>query len=176
PHTNIATVYADEAGEAALLRDVAGDYPNVTAVRVRDAIARVTDALTGIAVAISYGAGATLLTGFIVLIGAAAAGEPARVFEAAVLKTVGASRGVILASFAIRSAILGAAAGSVALMAGIAAGWGVTVYVMHTSYQFQPLPAFLIVVGGALATLVAGLLYAWRPLTARPAQVLRARE
>ena len=176
PHTNIATVYADEAVEAALLRDVAGDYPNITAVRVRDAIARVTQALTGIAAAISYGAGATLLTGFIVLIGAAAAGEPARVFEAAVLKTVGASRGVILASFAIRSAILGAAAGGVALMAGIAAGWGVTVYVMQASYQFQPLPAFLIVVGGALATLVAGLLYAWRPLTARPAQVLRARE
>lgn len=176
PHTNIATVYADEAVEASLLRDVAGDYPNITAVRVRDAIARVTEALTGIAVAISYGAGATLLTGFIVLIGAAAAGEPARVFEAAVLKTVGASRGIILISFAIRAAILGAAAGGVALMAGIAAGWGVTVYVMQTSYQFQPLPAFLIVVGGALATLVAGLLYAWRPLTVRPAQVLRARE
>ncbi len=176
PHTNIATVYADETGEAALLRDVAGDYPNITAVRVRDAIARVTEALTGIAAAISYGAGATLLTGFIVLIGAAAAGESARIFESAVLKAVGASRRVILASFAIRSAILGAAAGGVALMAGTAAGWGVTVHVMQTSYQFQPLSAFLIVTGGASATLVAGLLYAWRPLMVRPAQVLRARE
>ncbi len=176
PHTNIATVYADEAVEATLLRDVAGDYPNITAVRVRDAIARVSDALAGIAAATSYGAGATLLTGFIVLIGAAAAGEPARIFEAAVLKTVGASRGRILASFAMRSVILGSAAGSVALLAGVVAGWGVTVYVMQTSYQFQPLSAGLIVVGGASATLLAGLIYAWRPLMARPAQVLRARE
>ncbi len=176
PHTNIATVYADQAVEATLLRDVAGDYPNITAVRVRDAIARVSDALAGIAAATSYGAGATLLTGFIVLIGAAAAGEPARIFEAAVLKTVGASRGRILASFAMRSVILGSAAGSVALLAGVVAGWGVTVYVMQTSYQFQPLSAGLIVVGGASATLLAGLIYAWRPLMARPAQVLRARE
>jgi putative ABC transport system permease protein len=176
PHTNIATVYADEASEAALLRDIAGDYPNVTAIRVRDALARVSTALKGIAAATSYGAGATLLTGFVVLIGAAAAGEPARVFEAAVLKTVGATRGRILLSFAIRSAILGAAAGAVALLAGVIAGWGVMTYVMQTVYQFQPLSAFVIVAGGALATLVAGLAFAWRPLMVRPAQVLRARE
>ena len=39
-----------------------------------DAIARVSEALNGIAAATSYAAGITLLTGFVVLIGAAAAG------------------------------------------------------------------------------------------------------
>lgn len=176
PHTNIATVYAEEAAEAPLLRDVAGDYPNITAIRVRDAIARVASALDGIAAATSYGAGATLLTGFIVLLGAAAAGEPARIFEAAVLKTVGSSRAKILASFAIRSAILGAAAGMVALLAGVIAGWGIMTFVMETPYRLEVASALAIVGGGTLATLVAGLAYAWRPLTARPAQVLRGRE
>jgi putative ABC transport system permease protein len=176
PHTNIATVYAEEAAEAPLLRDVAGDYPNITAIRVRDAIARVASALDGIAAATSYGAAATLLTGFIVLLGAAAAGEPARIFEAAVLKTVGGTRGKILASFAIRSAILGAAAGLVALLAGVTAGWSIMTFVMETPYRLEIGSALAIVGGGAFATLVAGLAYAWRPLTARPAQVLRGRE
>ena len=176
PHTNIATVYAEEEAEAALLRDVAGDYPNITAIRVRDAIARVSDALKGIAAATSYGAGATLLTGFIVLIGAAAAGEPARIFEAAVLKTVGATRRRILASFAMRSALLGAAAGSVALLAGVLAGWAVMTFVMEADYTFEPFSAVAIIAGGATATLLAGLAYAWRPLLSRPAQVLRGRE
>jgi len=176
PHTHIATVYAEQEAEAAILRDVAGDAPNITAIRVRDALDNVADALRGIAAATSYGALATLITGFVVLIGAAAAGERARVFEAAVLKTLGAVRGTVLASFAIRSAILGGAAGLVAIATGALGGWAVMTFVMETTYRFEPVSAFAIVIGGALATLIAGLAFALRPLAARPARILRARE
>ena len=176
PHTHIATVYAEEAAEAAILRDVAGNAPNITAIRVRDGIALVTEALQGLAAATSYGAAATLLTGFIVLIGAAAAGERARVFEAAVLKTLGATRATILASFALRSAMLGAAAGTVAICAGALAGWAVMTFVMDGTYRFEWVSATAIILGGAMATLLAGLAFAWRPLAARPAGVLRAKE
>jgi putative ABC transport system permease protein len=176
PHTNIATVYAEETAEAAILRDVAGAAPNITAIQVRDALDRVADALRGIAAATSYGAAATLLTGFIVLIGAAAAGERRRVFEAAVLKTVGATRGQILLSFALRAAMLGAAAGAVAIVAGALGGWAVMTLVMDSTYRFEPVSAAAIVIGGMLATLLAGLAFAWRPLAARPARVLRAQE
>lgn len=175
PHTYIATVYAEEAAEAQILRDVAGDAPNVTAIRVRDALDRVAEALQGIAQATSYAALATLLTGFVVLIGAAAAGERGRVFEAAVLKTLGASRGTILASFALRASLLGAAAGLVAIITGALGGWAVMTFVMETDYVFEPISAITIIVCGAATTLLAGLAFAWRPLANRPAQVLRAR-
>ena len=118
----------------------------------------------------------TLITGFLVLIGAAAAGERARVFEAAVLKTLGASRRRILISFALRSAILGAAAGLVAILAGIAAGWGVMVRVMDAEFSVAWGSALTIVAGGVIVTMLAGLAFAWRPLAARPARVLRSRE
>ncbi|SNS91504.1 ABC transporter permease [Tropicimonas sediminicola] len=176
PHSHIATIYAAPEAEAAILRDLARSYPNITAIRVRDAIDRVTEVLAGIAAAITYGAAATLVTGVIVLIGAAAAGERMRVFESAVLKTVGAARGQILGYFAIRSALLGAAAGIVAIFCGGLSGWAVTTFVMETDYAFEPVSALLIVTGGVLATLLAGLAFAWRPLAARPARVLRARE
>ncbi|MBT8410306.1 MAG: FtsX-like permease family protein, partial [Octadecabacter sp.] len=176
PHTHIATVYAEEEAEAAILRDVAGAAPNITAIRVRDALDQVAEALRSLAAATSYGAAATLITGFVVLIGAAAAGERGRVFEAAILKTLGASRRHILASFALRSALLGAAAGIVAIVAGALGGWAVMTFVMETSYRFEWVSALAIVVGGALATLLTGLAFAWRPLAARPARVLRARE
>lgn len=176
PHTHIATIYADEAAEAGILRDLAQAYPNITAIRVRDAIDRVSEVLRTIAAAVTYGALATLITGGIVLIGAAAAGERGRTFEAAVLKTLGATRGAILANFAMRSALLGAAAGLVAIAAGAAAGWGITRFVMDTDFVFEPISAIAIVAGGILVTLLAGLAFAWRPLAARPAGVLRARE
>jgi putative ABC transport system permease protein len=125
---------------------------------------------------VTIGALSTLLTGAIVLVGAAAAGEQARVFEAAVLKTLGASRRAILLNFALRSVILGAAAGLVAVAAGATAAWAVTRFVMETDYRFEPVSALLIVAGGVLVTLLTGLAFALRPLSQPPARVLRARE
>lgn len=176
PHTWLATIYADQEAEAAILRDLGREYPNITMISVRDAITRVSGLMGQVAAAITYGAMATLVTGFVVLIGAAAAGERARTYEAAVLKTLGASRAEILANFALRSAVLGAAAGVVAVVAGGIAGWAVTHYIMENDFVFEPISALAIVTGGIVATILAGLFYAWRPLSVRPARVLRARD
>lgn len=176
PHSFISTVYAEEQAEAAILRDLASQFPNITAIRVRDAIDRVAGVLSGLASATSYGAGAALVTGFLVLIGAAAAGEGARTYEAAVLKTLGATRRRILMSFALRAALLGVAAGAVALLAGILGGWAVSAYVFETEFTVIWPSAAVIVLGGVGATLLAGLAFSLRPLRARPAQILRARE
>ncbi|SEO82357.1 putative ABC transport system permease protein [Salinihabitans flavidus] len=176
PHSFIATVYADPGAEAALMRDLTNAYPNITAIRVRDAIDQVSGILGQLAAATAYGAAATLLTGFLVLIGASAAGQHSRSYEAAVLKTLGATRARILMSFAIRAALLGAGAGLVALAAGIAGGWAVSHHVLETGFDVIWPNALAIVAGGIAATLLAGLAFAWAPLTARPAHILRARE
>ncbi|MDF1856141.1 FtsX-like permease family protein [Pseudooceanicola sp.] len=176
PHSFIATLYTDEAAEPVILRDVSNMFPNVTAIRVRDAIERVSTLLAGLASATSYGAAATLLTGFLVLIGAALSGEGARIHEAAILKTLGASRRRILTSLVLRAALLGAAAGLVALVAGITGGWAVSRFVMETKFAIIWPSALAIVAGGLLANLAAGLAFAWAPLSARPAQVLRSRD
>ncbi len=168
PHTHIATVYAPPEAEAALLRDVTKTWPNITAIRIREAVDRVAEALSAIATATAWAAGGTLLTGFMVLIGAAAAGERARIYESAILKTLGATRGKILSSFALRSALMGAAAGIVAVAAGGIAGWAVMTFVMDSTYRFEPVSALGIVIGGVLATLLAGLAFALRPLGIRP--------
>ena len=176
PHSHIATIYAGEADEARILRDLASTWPNITAIRVRDAIARATEALDTIATATAWAAAAVLATGFVVLIGAAAAGEPARVYESAVLKVLGASRARILAGFLLRAGLMGAAAGVVAIVVGITSGWAVMVMVMEAEYHFEPVSALLIVLGGVLATLLAQALFLLRPLSVRPARVLRQQD
>jgi putative ABC transport system permease protein len=137
---------------------------------------RVAEALSAIATATAWAAAGTLFTGFVVLIGAAAAGERARIYEAAILKTLGATRGKILASFALRSALMGAAAGVVAVIAGGLSGWAVMTFVMDSPYRFEPISALGIVTAGVLATLLAGLAFALRPLSVRPARTLRAQD
>lgn len=63
-----------------------------------------------------------------------------------------------------------------ALAAGIAGGWAVSHFIMDTDFTVIWPSALGIVIGGAMATLLAGLGFAWRPLAARPAQILRGAE
>lgn len=180
PHSHIATVYTDPAAgpgaEAALLRDLAGRWPNITAIRVTDVIARVSEAMAAIAQATALAAGMTLITGLVVLIGAAAAGLSARAWESAILRTLGATRTTILASFALRSALAGAAAGVVAVGFGAASAWAVMHFVMQADYRFEPASALALVTGGAALSLIAGLGFSLRALSSRPAGILRARD
>ncbi|MFC3167249.1 ABC transporter permease [Paracoccus fontiphilus] len=176
PQTHIATVHAGGDAEARVLRDVSNAYPNITAVRVRDVAERVGEAMRALARATSLAALATLATGFVVLIGAAAAGERARVFEAAVLKTLGATRGLVLTSFALRSALMGAAAGLVAVAVAVLSAWAILTQVMEMDYRLAAGSALAVIAGGVLATMAAGLVFALRPLSARPARILRAQE
>lgn len=92
------------------------------------------------------------------------------------LKTLGAERGRILRSFALRSALLGAAAGFVALAAGVAGGWAVMRFVMEADFSVMWGSALSIITGGVIVTTLAGLAFAWRPLAVRPASELRGRE
>ncbi|MEM7597850.1 MAG: FtsX-like permease family protein [Pseudomonadota bacterium] len=174
PHTFLATVYSDQASEAAIFNDVTRAYPNVTAVRVRDAIEQFSGLLAGLASATAWGAAITLLTGFLVLIGAAAADQRSRSYEAAILKTLGATRARILAGLTLRAGLLGAAAGSVALAAGVGGAWAVSRYIMETSFEVAWGPAIGVVFGGALISLLAGLGFALGPMSAKPARVLRS--
>ena len=176
PHTWLATIYADTEAEGRLLRSLGGEFPNITIISVKDVIERVSGLLTAIGRAVIYGALATLLTGAFVLIGTAAMTERARVFEAAVLKTLGARRSAILRNFAYRSLILGAVAGGVAILAGGIAGWAVMTQVMEASFVFEPVSATIVVLAGIFINTIAGLIFAITPLGARPARVLRARD
>ncbi len=176
PHSFIATVYADPDAEADILRTLSQTFPNITAIRIKDAIERVSVLLGSIAAATSYGAAASLFTGFLVLIGAAASNEHARAYEASILKTLGASRLQILGSFAFRSIILGASAGLVALGAGVLGGWAIMHYVMQSDFTIIWPISFAIIGGGILTNLVAGMGFALRALNATPAKMLRSRE
>lgn len=176
PHSWIATVYATPESEAEILRDLSRAYPNITAIAVGEGLERVATLLGGIAQAIRWGAMVTLITGALVLIGTGLAGVRARLFEAALLKTLGASRARVLGALALRAAILGLAAGMVALGAGIAGGWAVARFVMEVPFAVDLTNAALVISIGVLGSVLSGLIFAAVPLSARPARVLRGRE
>jgi putative ABC transport system permease protein len=173
PHSHIATVHAAPAAEATIMREVARAFPTVTAIRVRDQVERVSQALGDLGAATRWASAVLLLTGLAVLIGAAGTEAQRQLSEAAILKVMGARRRRILASFALRAGLLGLVAGLVALGWGLVAAWAATRFVLHAEFAFAPGAAFAVVAGGIGLNLVAGLAFAARPLRMRPGRVLR---
>jgi putative ABC transport system permease protein len=173
PHTHIATLRSATASEGAVLRAISEAFPNVSGVRVRDALEQVAALLSRIGTALSATASLTLAAGALVLAGAVAAGQRRRVRDAVVLKTVGATRRQIRRAFLVEFGLLGATAGVIAAVAGTAAAWGVVRYILGADWVF--LPGTLAAVVLACTALTLGFGYAGTALAlrARPAPFLR---
>ena len=172
PHTHIATIYSDEQTEKILFKDLTDKYRNITMISVSEGIANVSRILSGLGTAIIYSSSVTLLVGFVVLIGASASSVSARAYEAAILKVLGSSRMLLIKTFIIRSLLLGASAGIVAIFAGVVGGWSVMTFVLESPYRFEPLSAITIVVSGAIFSLLSGMIYLVKLTNTKPNTVL----
>jgi len=173
PHTNIATIRGDPRRDAEVLRAITDAFPNVSGIRVRDALEAVAGLLGRVGVALSATGGITLLAGLLVLGGAVAAGQRQRVRDAVVLKTVGATRAQIRAAWLVEYALVGLVAGLLAALAGSAGAWAVVHFVMRADWV--PLPGLLAatVAGCAVLTLACGHLGTALALRVRPGPLLR---
>ena len=173
PHTHIATIRAAEASEVGVLRAITDAFPNVSGIRVRDALEAVANLLGRVGVALQATSSVTLLAGMLVLAGAVAAGQAARVRDAVILKTVGATRGQIRNAWLVEFGLLGLVAGLLAAAAGSAASWAVVRYVMRGEWVFLPGTLAVTVLGCVILTLGFGYVGTALALRVRPAAMLR---
>jgi putative ABC transport system permease protein len=177
PHSHIATLTypggstTDE--EIALLRAVADAFPTVTILRVRDALDAVGQIVSNLALAIRGASVLTLLVAVLVLGGALAAGHRHRVYDAVILKTVGATRMRLLSAYALEYLALGLATAVFGIAAGSAAAAFVIVRVMNLSFAWPPGPLLAAATGAVAATVVLGLIGTFTALGQKPAAVLR---
>jgi putative ABC transport system permease protein len=173
PHTYIATVRVDPAEEDRLFRAVSSAFPNITMVRVKEALAEVGTLLAALATGIGAASIITIIAGILVLAGAIAAGHRARLYEAVLLKVLGATRGRLAAIYAIEYGLLGTLAGLAAFGAGTLAAWAVTRFVLEIPMAFSGRAALATIVAGAAGTLILGLAGGFAALSAKPAARLR---
>src|SRR4029078_3669237 len=118
PHTFLATVKATPEAEEKIFKDVTDRFPNVTVVRIRDAIQTASEVLGNIGLAVRLIGLLSILAGVLVLPGAMLATQRRRIHEAVVMKVLGATRGRIAGTFAWEFAALGLATARAALAGG----------------------------------------------------------
>jgi putative ABC transport system permease protein len=173
PATWVATARVPAAAEPALQNAVAAAFPNVTAVPVRDVLERVGVVLGEIAVAVRLVALFTLGTGLIVMAGALAATRSQRLYESVVLRTLGATRGVVARAFAVEYGLLGAAAGVGGGVLATVLAWAVVRWVLDAPWSFDPAPLLVGLAATIGLALAIGFLTTFRLLGQKPLPVLR---
>ena len=146
----------------------------VTSVRVREALETIGAVVTNLVMAIRGASAVTLISAILVLGGALAAGHRHRVYDAVILKTLGATR----------SRLLGA------LHAGISddrcwpprcsawplvrlAAWLIVTRLMTLGFEWQAGSAAIVVGAALIVTVALGLAGTLMALNQKPASVLR---
>lgn len=173
PHSLLASVYAAPRRDGAVARAVAHGLPSVTMIRTGDVIGQIGTLLRQVAFAVRVAAGATVLAGLAVLVGAVAASARARRYDAVILKLLGATARQVLTAQAIEYALLALLLAGVALAAGVAAGWYVVTQVFEIGWAPHWPTVAATLAAAIVATLGIGLAGGWPALRARPAAALR---
>ena len=173
PQTHIATARTPPGGEAALERAVTDRFPNVSAIAVKDALAALSEIVSAIGTALRATAAITLAAGTLVLAGAVAAGQRRRVYEAVVLKVLGATRSDVTRAFLIEYGILGLTTAAIAAALGTLAAYLVLTRVMHQDWTFMPGALVSTALIATALTLGIGYAGTWKALGAKAAPFLR---
>lgn len=173
PQTHIATVRVDPDRESALVKEFAVRYPNVSAIRVKDAISTATHIINAVGWAVRSAAAIALIIGVLVLAGAMATGQQKRIYEAVLLKMLGGRRRDVAWGYLAEFVMLGSLSAIFALGMGSVAAYLFLTKVMKSSWTFDLPLAIGILILSLLLSVGLGFIGSWRALGARSAPYLR---
>ncbi len=176
PHTYIGIIRAPEGAQerAAFQNDLVTAYPNISAIDVREVLASVKEVIDNVTLAISIVGGIALFGGVLILVGAVAMTKFQRVYETAILRTLGASSRTLAAMLAGEYTALGLLAGVIGSAGALALSWAVCRFVFEIDWK----PATGILIAGAVITTilvaVIGVVASGDVLRRKPLATLRA--
>ncbi len=176
PHTHIATLteaHPNAADDARIIKSVADAFPMVTSVRVREALETIGGVITNLVLAIRGASAVTLISAILVLGGALAAGHRHRVYDAVILKTLGATRARLLGAYALEYLMIGFATAVFGVVAGSVAAWLIVSRLMTLTFIWQAGSAAGVVAAALIVTVGLGLAGTLLALNQKPATVLR---
>ncbi len=175
PQTFVLLTRVDDATiMGRLQRAVVERHPNVTSIDLTSIQKTIEQIVASVALAIRFMALFSLATGVVVLIGALATSRYQRVREAALLKTLGATRRQVVRVMVTEYAALGALAALVAAGLAAAGGWALMKWVFEVPFSV-PWTGFSLLAAVLVAlTVITGLWNSLDVFRRTPMEVLRS--
>ncbi|HEX2499975.1 MAG TPA: FtsX-like permease family protein [Methylomirabilota bacterium] len=173
PLAYLATARVPPSADSAVQERVAAAFPNVTAIPVRDVLERVTGMLDRIALAIRLVALFVLCAGLTVMAEALAQSRAQRLYESVLLRTFGATRGVVARAFAVEYGCLGLVAGLGGSATGAVTAWVVLRFILDVPPALEAAPVAVALLASVALAVSVGFLGTYRLLGRKPLPVLR---
>ena len=176
PQTFIGIMQAppEPADRGRFQRDLVAQFPNVSAIDVREVLAGIRTIVDNVTLAISIVGAIALISGILILAGAVAMTKFQRVYEAAILRTLGANTRMLTAMIALEYSGLGLLAGAIGAAGALGLTWSISRYVFEIPWR----PAPGLAVAGALVTTalvgIVGVASSYDVLRRKPLGTLRA--
>lgn len=149
-------------------------FPNLLVIDVAAILAQVQRMMDQVIKAVEFVFLFSLIAGLLVLFAAVASTHDERVFDAAVLRTLGASSAQLRAVQAAEFLLIGMMAGLLAAAGASAIGFAIARQVLNVPYSFSAWVWVAGLVAGGIGVLLAGLMGTARVLRTPPMQVFRA--
>ncbi|MGH6629149.1 MAG: ABC transporter permease, partial [Burkholderiales bacterium] len=162
------------AGRVEALNALVKAFPNIVLIDVAQVLSQVQRMMDQAALAVQFVFLFTLAAGLAVLYAAVASSQDERLFQATILRTLGASRGQIQRAHLAEFSLIGAIAGFVAAAGASGLAYFIAHRFLHLEYAPDPAVWLIGIAGGALGVAAAGYLGTRRVLNVAPLKVLRA--
>ncbi|MDP3718615.1 MAG: ABC transporter permease [Acidobacteriota bacterium] len=176
PHSFIGFLRGpqDAATRARLQAALVEAAPNVSVIDGREILATIKGVVDNVTLAVTVVGTLVLFSGLLILIGAVAMTKFRRVYEAAIFKTLGATRRLIAMVLVIEYGLLGLLAGGIGAAGAVVLSWAVSRYALDI--PFTPLLGVSLTGVAVTTVLVAaiGVLSSWEVLQRKPLATLRA--
>ncbi len=176
PHSFIGFLKGpqDPDTRARLQAALVGAAPNVSVIDGREIIDAIKTVVDNVTLAVTVVGTLVLLSGLMILIGAVAMTKFRRVYEAAIFKTLGATRRLIAAVLLFEYGLLGLLAGAIGAGGAIGLTWAISRFALDI--PFRPLIG-LSAAGVVITSVVVaaiGVISSWEVLQRKPLATLRA--
>jgi len=158
---------------SALMDQLVKRFPNFLVIDVAAVLSQVQRMMDQVIKAVEFVFLFGLLAGLVVLFAAISATHDERVFDAAIMRTVGATGRQMLSAHAAEFAAIGALAGLLAAIGASILGWVLATRVLNVPYSISPWVWVVGLLGGTGGVLIAGLLGTRRVLRTPPMQIFR---
>jgi len=175
PHSFIGFLRGPkDAGQRARLQAaLVGVAPNVSVIDGREIIDAITSVIDNVTLAVTVVGTLVVVSGLMILIGAVAMTKFRRVYEAAIFKTLGATRSLIATVLVLEYGLLGLLAGGIGAAGAVALSWAISKYALDI--PFNPLIGVSLA-GVVITTLLVaaiGVISSWDVLQRKPLATLR---
>lgn len=172
PATYVTSFYLPP-GNAALLAGLVREFPNFLLIDVAQVLAQVQKMMDQVTRAVQFIFLFTLLAGLTVLYAAIASTQDERLYQATVMRTLGASRRQLRRAIVAEFAVLGALAGLLAAAGATALAFVIATQVLNLAYTFNPTLWLVGTLAGALGIAAAGYAGTRTVLKVAPLKAMR---